>query len=75
MDSRGVPTIRTRLILEDGSIGIASVQSGASKGIFEAFELIDEDEDRYFGKGVKKAIRNIKEVILPALLNLNNPNL
>lgn len=75
LDSRGVPTIRTRLILEDGSIGIASVPSGASKGIFEAFELRDEDEDRYFGKGVKKAIRNIKEVILPALLNLNNPNL
>lgn len=75
LDSRGVPTIRTRLILEDGSIGIASVPSGASKGIFEAFELRDEDENRYFGKGVKKAIRNIKEVILPALLNLNNPNL
>ena len=75
LDSRGVPTIFTSVFLADGSIGSASVPAGASKGIFEACELRDEDDNRYFGKGVKKAIKNIKEIILPNLIKLKNPNL
>lgn len=75
LDSRGFPTIKTTVQLEDGTIGSASVPSGASTGIFEAFELRDQDPKRYFGKGVTKAIKNIDEIITPAIVRLENPNL
>ncbi len=62
-DSRGNPTIETEIVLEDGSIGIASVPSGASTGSHEAVELRDKDITRYDGRGVLKAIENVNTFI------------
>ena len=59
LDSRGNPTVEAELCLEDGSIGIAAVPSGASTGIREAIELRDGDSNRYLGLGVTKAVNNI----------------
>lgn len=59
LDSRGNPTVEVEMLLEDGSIGRASVPSGASTGAFEAVELRDEDPHRYLGKGVLKAVANV----------------
>ncbi len=67
IDSRGIPTIETDVILESGTIGRASVPSGASTGKFEAIELRDNNNAYYFGKSVKKAIENIEKVIKPLL--------
>lgn len=58
LDSRGNPTVRAEVLLSDGSLGAASVPSGASTGMFEAVELRDE-EGRYNGKGVRKAVSNV----------------
>lgn len=66
LDSRGKPTVRAEVKLSDGSIGTASVPSGASTGIYEAVELRDKDE-RYKGNGVQKAVSNINNIIAPAL--------
>ncbi len=71
LDSRGHPTIRCWVYLEDGSRGVASVPSGASTGTHEALELRDGDPKRYLGKGVKKAVANVNEVIGPAIIGLN----
>jgi len=54
LDSRGNPTVEVDVVLTDGTIGRASVPSGASTGAFEAVELRDEDNTRYMGKGVLK---------------------
>lgn len=62
LDSRGNPTIEVDCILEDGSIGRASVPSGASTGSHEAVELRDNDPKRYGGKGVLKAVSNVTEI-------------
>lgn len=67
LDSRGNPTVEAEVELEDGSIGRASVPSGASTGAFEAVELRDEDPTRYLGKGVLKAVQNVNELIAPEL--------
>ena len=66
LDSRGNPTVRAEIMLSDGTVSAASVPSGASTGINEAVELRDND-DRYCGKGVQKAVSNINSVIAPAL--------
>ena len=63
LDSRGNPTVECDIELEDGSTGRAAVPSGASTGIHEALELRDGDKSRYFGKGVKKAVQNINNLI------------
>src|SRR5437868_12005413 len=68
LDSRGNPTVEVEVILVDGAIGRAAVPSGASTGAHEAVELRDGDKARYLGRGVLKAIRNVNEVISPALL-------
>lgn len=68
IDSRGYPTVEATVILENGTKGIASVPSGASTGTFEALELRDKDENRYFGKGVLNAVRNVNEKIAPYLV-------
>ena len=52
LDSRGNPTVQVELVTEDGSVGVASVPSGASTGSFEAVELRDGDKNRFGGKGV-----------------------
>ena len=67
LDSRGNPTVEAEVLLADGVIGRAAVPSGASTGEHEAVELRDADKKRYGGKGVLKAVRNVNEVIAPAL--------
>lgn len=69
IDSRGIPTLETTVILEDGFIGKASIPSGASTGKHEALELRDLDPDRYQGKGVLKAIENVEKIIFQLLKN------
>ena len=71
LDSRGNPTVEAEVLLEDNSLGRASVPSGASTGIYEACELRDGDPHRYLGKGVSKAVHNINEEIAPALVGKN----
>ena len=71
LDSRGNPTVEAEVLLEDGSMGRASVPSGASTGIFEACELRDGDPGRYAGKGVRKAVDNINTEIAQALMGKN----
>jgi len=63
LDSRGNPTVEAEVMLEDGTLGIAAVPSGASTGENEAVELRDGDQNRYLGKGVRKAVENIIEKI------------
>ena len=70
LDSRGFPTVRTTVLLDNGVFGIAMVPSGASTGEREAFELRDNDDARYLGKGVLKAVNNVKQKIAPALKGL-----
>ena len=71
LDSRGNPTVEVEVILESGIAGRASVPSGASTGIYEAHELRDGDKGRYLGKGVSKAVENIRSEIAPALIGKN----
>ena len=68
LDSRGNPTIEVDVVLENGILGRASVPSGASTGENEALELRDNDRTIYGGKGVRKAVKHINEVIAPALV-------
>lgn len=65
LDSRGNPTVRVHMALEDGTDASASVPSAASTGEHEAVELRDDDAARYNGKGVLKAVANINEIIGP----------
>lgn len=67
LDSRGFPTIRVRVALENGSVGIASIPSGASTGVNEATELRDDDAKRYHGKGVRTAVANVNTEIASVL--------
>ena len=69
LDSRGNPTVECDVELFDGSLGRASVPSGASTGIHEALELRDGDKGRYHGKGVKKAIQNINTLVKNNVIN------
>jgi enolase len=71
LDSRGNPTIQVSITLDSGAVGVAKVPSGASTGKREAVELRDGDKSRYKGKGVLKAVRNVREVIQPAVKGLN----
>ena len=71
LDSRGNPTIEVEVVLESGITGRASVPSGASTGIYEAHELRDNESGRYLGKGVSKAVENIRREIAPALIGKN----
>jgi len=70
LDSRGNPTVRARVRLENGITGIASVPSGASTGINEALELRDGDKGRFGGKGVLKAVENVNRKIAPELVGM-----
>ena len=63
IDSRGFPTVEAEVHLDDKTFGIASVPSGASTGKFEAHELRDDDNKRFLGKGVLKAVENINTII------------
>lgn len=74
LDSRGNPTVEATVILEDNTEATASVPSGASTGVHEALELRDNDMNRYFGKGVLKAVSNINDIIKPKLIGLDVQN-
>jgi len=71
LDSRGNPTLECEVELASGATGWAAVPSGASTGIHEAVELRDNDPDRYFGKGVQKAVANVNEIIAPEIIELD----
>src|SRR5690349_19517143 len=69
LDSRGNPTVEAEVFLADGSMGRAIVPSGASTGEHEAVELRDQDNNRFLGKGVQKAVENVNGEIAEALAN------
>ena len=71
LDSRGNPTVEVDVVLEDGTVGRAAVPSGASTGEHEAVELRDDDQKRYLGKGVTKAVENVNTKIAPELIGLD----
>jgi enolase len=71
LDSRGNPTVRVMVTLDNGITGKASVPSGASTGENEALELRDGDSKRYGGKGVLKAVANVEEKIAPKLIGMD----
>ena len=71
LDSRGNPTVEVEVYLEDGTMGRAAVPSGASTGVHEACELRDGDKDRYLGKGVLTAVKNVNTEIAECLVGMN----
>ena len=71
LDSRGNPTVQVEVVTDGGFCGIAKVPSGASTGSFEAVELRDNDEDRYMGKGVLKAVENVNRFIAKKITGMN----
>lgn len=71
LDSRGNPTVEATVFLSDGTVGVASVPSGASTGIYEAYELRDHEKKRYRGLGVREAVANIGKIISPALCGIH----
>jgi enolase len=71
LDSRGNPTVEVEVGLGDGAYGRAAVPSGASTGEFEALELRDKTKKRYMGKGVERAVKNVNELIAPAILEMD----
>ncbi|MEG0308209.1 MAG: phosphopyruvate hydratase [Clostridium sp.] len=71
LDSRAFPTVEVEVVLEDGTVGVAAVPSGASTGQFEAVELRDGDKSVYGGKGVLNAIENVNNIIAEELVGMN----
>lgn len=71
LDSRGTPTIEVDVLLSSGVIGRAAVPSGASTGAHEAVELRDGEKNRYMGKGVQRAVENVREKIAVELIGMN----
>jgi len=70
LDSRGNPTVEVDVVTSSGHLGRAAVPSGASTGAHEACELRDGDKNRYLGKGVQKAVENVKQIIAPQVLGM-----
>lgn len=70
LDSRGNPTVEVDVLLEGGAMGRAAVPSGASTGKYEALEIRDGDKERYGGKGVLKAVRNVNEEVAPKVVGM-----
>jgi enolase len=71
LDSRGNPTVEVEVAVASGDLGRAAVPSGASTGEHEALELRDGDKGRYLGKGVRKAVGNVVDVIGPAVVGMD----
>ena len=71
LDSRGNPTIETTAWADNGAAAVASIPSGASKGMFEALELRDEDPARFKGRGVLKAVNNVNTFIAPKVIGMD----
>jgi enolase len=74
LDSRGNPTVEVDIMVASGAVGRAAVPSGASTGKREALELRDKRRKRYGGKGVSKAVTNVRKVIAPAILGADASN-
>ncbi len=68
LDSRGNPTVEVEVLTEDGYFGRAAVPSGASTGTHEAVELRDGDKERFMGRGVRKAVQNVEDIIREELI-------
>ncbi|HRG82338.1 MAG TPA: phosphopyruvate hydratase [Chitinophagaceae bacterium] len=68
LDSRGNPTVEVDVLTDEGALGRAAVPSGASTGVHEAVELRDGDKKNYLGRGVLKAVKNVNNILAPALL-------
>ena len=71
LDSRGNPTVEVEVVLDETTVGRASVPSGASTGSFEAVELRDGDKNNYLGKSVEKAVENVNTKIRDLVLGMN----
>src|SRR6516165_9808242 len=71
LDSRGNPTVEVDVELDGGAVGRASVPSGASTGEHEAWELRDGEKDKYLGKGVLKAVKNVQDKIAKAICGMD----
>ena len=71
IDSRGNPTVEADVHTSDGQVYRAAVPSGASTGIYEALEMRDKDANRYLGKGCLQAVKNVNEVLSPALRGMD----
>lgn len=71
LDSRGNPTVEVEIYTESDGFGRAIVPSGASTGEYEAVELRDNDQNRYLGKGVLKAVENVNDIIAPEIIGMN----
>jgi enolase 1/2/3 len=71
LDSRGNPTVEVEVAVASGDVGRAAVPSGASTGEHEAIELRDGDKARYGGKGVRKAVAHVLDVIGPAVIGID----
>ena len=74
IDSRGNPTVEVDVVLENGVIGRASVPSGASTGEREALELRDDDNTRFMGKGVLKAVNNANGPLRDLVIGMDAEN-
>ena len=71
MDSRGFPTVEADITLTNGNVYSAAVPSGASTGVYEALEMRDGDKNRFLGKGCLNAVKNVNDIIGPALAGKN----
>src|SRR5262249_12159081 len=71
LDSRGNPTVETDVTLDSGVVGRAAVPSGASTGEHEAVELRDNDNKRFGGKGVSKAVKNVNTTIAKTVVGMD----
>ena len=71
IDSRGNPTVEADVLTSDGQCFRAAVPSGASTGIYEALELRDKDAGRFLGKGCLQAVKNVNEILSPALKGMD----
>ncbi len=70
LNGKGEPAVETTVILSDGRFGVASCPTGSTVGSYEAVEIRDVEEQRFQGRGVKKAIQNITDIIKPAILEM-----
>ena len=71
LDSRGIPTVETACMLDNGSVSVSSVPAGTSTGSHEALELRDTDNPRYLSQGVLKAVENVNGVLGQAVIGMN----
>jgi enolase len=71
IDSRGHPTVEADVTLTSGAVFRAAVPSGASTGVYEALEMRDGDKSRFGGKGCLAAVKNVNDIISPALAGMN----